>query len=95
MQINRSDGLIILNKQLKTIIIHHIALLVWRHGVPSRVNDSYCKEVFKTMFPNIEQHMAPRLPKVDLVRVLQKRKLSDKGYKSARSKELYTVASVH
>ena len=62
---------------------------------PSRVNDSNRKEVFKTMFPNIEQHMTPRLRKGDLVRVLLKKKLFDKGYKRAWSKELYTVASVH
>jgi hypothetical protein len=62
---------------------------------PSRVNDLNREKVFKAMFPNIEQHMTPRLSKGDLVRVLLKKKLFDKGYKRAWSKKLNNVASVH
>ena len=62
---------------------------------PSSVSDRNREKVFKHMFPKIDDHIQPRLKKGDIVRILEKKKLFDKGYRRSWSQELYTVASVH
>ena len=47
------------------------------------------------MFPKIDVHKTPRLKKGDIVRLLEKKRLFDKGYKRSWSKELYTIESTH
>ena len=61
---------------------------------PNHVTNKNRKKVFKHMFPNIDIHIEPRLHKGDIVRLLEKKALFDKGYKRSWSKELYTVAKV-
>lgn len=62
---------------------------------PSSVSEKNREKVFKHMFPKIDDHIQPRLKKGDIVRILEKKKLFDKGYRRSWSQELYTVASVH
>ena len=62
---------------------------------PSSVSDKNREKVFKHMFPHIKDNIKPRLRKGDVVRLLEKKKLFDKGYRRSWSTELYTVASVH
>ena len=62
---------------------------------PSSVTFHNREAVFKRQFPKIDLHKTPRLKKGDIVRLLEKKKLFDKGYKRSWSKELYTIESSH
>ena len=48
---------------------------------PSSVTFHNREAVFKRQFPKIDLHKTPRLKKGDIVRLLEKKKLFDKGYK--------------
>ena len=62
---------------------------------PASVNETNRAKVFKQMFPHINDRIKPRLKKGDIVRLLEKKKLFDKGYRRSWSTDLYAIASVH
>ena len=62
---------------------------------PAGVTFHNREKVFKHLFPRLDLHKTPRLKKGDIVRLLEKKKLFDKGYKRSWSKELYTIDSSH
>ena len=62
---------------------------------PSDVSEKNREKVYKRMFSHIDDHIKPRLNKGDIVRLLEKKKVFDKGYKRSWSKELYAIAKVH
>jgi hypothetical protein len=60
---------------------------------PEQVNISNSKKVFKTLYPGIDLISKPKLSKGNIVRVLRKKSLFEKGYKRNWSSKVFLIAS--
>ena len=61
---------------------------------PKDVNESNRKQVFASLFPDINDVTSPRLKIGNIVRVKLKKEIFDKGYKQNWSTELYRIIDV-
>jgi len=58
---------------------------------PEQVNIANSKKVFKTLYPDIDLITKPKLSKGNIVRVLRKKSLFEKGYKQNWSSKVYII----
>ena len=61
---------------------------------PSEVKDDNREQVYKTLYPNLKDHIKPRLKIGDRVRLLEEKNIFQKGYKRSWSLEIYKINQV-
>jgi len=61
---------------------------------PGEINDDNISEVFKKLYPDLDLLSEPRLKIGNIVRVLRKKSLFDKGYKQNWSSDVFKIRSV-
>ncbi|CAG5101509.1 Oidioi.mRNA.OKI2018_I69.YSR.g17159.t1.cds [Oikopleura dioica] len=60
---------------------------------PERVTYEDTEKIFKKLYPDIDLVVEPKLKKGNIVRILRKKSLFDKGYKQNWSTDVYKIKS--